>query len=267
MLDEFESGRRHIPRHSGSRHFEFSDELILSHICAFRNVAIVLRLTFIFAHYDHARPPFWIFQRTDFIAYLCVSERCDRSETNFYFRPLRPRPAAILNSLTELILSHICAFRNAGDRSETELLFSSFTTTPGCHFEFSDAVNFIACLCVLERGDRSETNFHFSPITTTPGRHFEFFWQTYFIASLCVLETLAIHSETNFYFRPSRPRRTAILIFSTNWLDCIFVRFGMLRSFWYQLSFRPLWPCLGPFSILYGTDFITHLFTGFGTWW
>ena len=82
------------------RHFDFFDELILSHIYAFRNVAIVLRPTFIFAPYEPTRPPFWIFWRTDFIAYLRVSERGDRSETNFYFRTILTHPAAILIFLT-----------------------------------------------------------------------------------------------------------------------------------------------------------------------
>ena len=119
------------------RHFDFFDELILSHIYAFRNVAIVLRPTFIFAPFEPTRPPFWFFWRTDFIAYLRVSERGDRSETHFYFRTILTHPAAILIFLPNWfyrIFTRFGMWRSFWD----QLSFSHHTNPPGRHFGFSD---------------------------------------------------------------------------------------------------------------------------------
>ena len=218
------------------RHFDFFDELILSHIYAFRNVAIVLRPTFIFAPYEPTRPPFWIFWRTDFIAYLRVSERGDRSETNFYFRTILTHPAAILIFLTNWfnrIFTRFGTWRSFWD----QLSFSHHLNPPGRHFPFWFfwRTDLIAYLCVSEHGDRFETNFHFRTIWTHPAAIL-IFWRTDFIAYLRVSER-GDRSETHFYFRTILTHPAAILIFLTNWFYRIFTRFGTWRSFWDQLSF------------------------------
>ena len=181
------------------RHFDFFDELILSHIYAFRNVAIVLRPTFIFAPYEPTRPPFWIFWRTDFIAYLRVSERGDRSETNFYFRTILTHPAAILIFLTNWfnrIFTRFGTWRSFWD----QLSFSHHLNPPGRHFDFFDELIYR----IFTRFGTWRSFWDpllFSHHTNPPGRHFDFFDEL-ILSHIYAFRNVAIVLRPTFIFAP-----------------------------------------------------------------